>query len=245
MLTRHDSDGRYVYVSPASIRVIGYRPEELVGRHPLELVHPDDLERVEGTVSKARREGGGFELKHRVVRPHGSWVWVHVLARIERDAHGRSFGVRAVRDISAQRAAEAAIAEAERQSRTIIELSGDLLSRTDPDGRYLFASPSFAQVLGIEPEQLIGLYLRNFAHPRRRRALRRSQSRGSHEGKRRGRVPRPARGWKLRVGARAAARSPRRARPAGRGRAGGARHLPAEAAARKAGGSHPTLRAGV
>ncbi|MGP0048567.1 MAG: PAS domain S-box protein [Solirubrobacteraceae bacterium] len=165
MLTRHDADGRYVYVSPASVRVIGYRPEELVGRHPLEFVHPDEVERVAEIVSEALRAGDGFQVEHRVLRPDGSCVWVQSLVRLQRDEHGRLGGVGAVRDISAQRAAEAALAEAESQSRAIIELSGDMLSRTDPEGRYLFASPSSVAVVGLAPAELIGLRLRDFAHP--------------------------------------------------------------------------------
>jgi diguanylate cyclase (GGDEF)-like protein/PAS domain S-box-containing protein len=165
MLTAHDTDGRYVYVSPASVRVVGYRPEELIGRDPLEFVYGDDFERVRGAVREGRREGGGFQVEYRVLRPDGSCVWVQSLVRFQRDQHGRLVGVGAVRDISAQRAGEAALAEAESQSRAIIELSGDMLSRTDPEGRWLFASPSSVQIFGLEPEELIGLRCREFTHP--------------------------------------------------------------------------------
>ncbi len=36
-------DGTIVYESPAVERVLGYRPEELVGRHFSEFLHPDDI----------------------------------------------------------------------------------------------------------------------------------------------------------------------------------------------------------
>lgn len=36
-------DGRFVYVNPATASLLGYeRPEDLIGRSPLEFVHPDD-----------------------------------------------------------------------------------------------------------------------------------------------------------------------------------------------------------
>ncbi len=63
------------------------------------------------------------------------------------------------------RAREARLAQSERDLRAVIDLSGDLLSRTDADGRYLYASPSFAQVLGYAPDELIRRRLRDFAHP--------------------------------------------------------------------------------
>ncbi len=165
MLTRHDADARYLYVSPASVQVIGYRPEELIGRHPLDVVHPDDRALVQAAIDEALRAGGRFEVEHRVLRPDGSCVWVQSLVRLQHDEYGCLGGVGAVRDISARRAAEAAIVEAETQSRTIIELSGDVLSRTDPDGRYLFVSPSALQLLGLQPEELIGRRPLDLAHP--------------------------------------------------------------------------------
>jgi hypothetical protein len=42
-----DGAGTIVFTSPAVTRVLGYSPEELAGRSAFELVHPDDLPRVQ------------------------------------------------------------------------------------------------------------------------------------------------------------------------------------------------------
>ena len=42
----HDLEGRCTYVSPSSQEVIGFEPQELVGRKPWELAHPSDRERL-------------------------------------------------------------------------------------------------------------------------------------------------------------------------------------------------------
>src|SRR4029079_19620229 len=49
-LSRHDLDGRYLYVSPSSEALLGYTPEELVGdtAGELALIHPDDTGPVGG-----------------------------------------------------------------------------------------------------------------------------------------------------------------------------------------------------
>lgn len=41
-----DREGRYLFVSAAFQRIFGYAPEEVVGRHMIELVHPADRERT-------------------------------------------------------------------------------------------------------------------------------------------------------------------------------------------------------
>ena len=39
-----DARGNFVRVSPISISILGYAPEEMVGRSGAEFVYPDDLE---------------------------------------------------------------------------------------------------------------------------------------------------------------------------------------------------------
>ena len=39
-----EADGTVRFVSPAVERVLGYRPEEMVGTRALDYVHPEDLE---------------------------------------------------------------------------------------------------------------------------------------------------------------------------------------------------------
>ncbi len=46
LITLHDRQGVCLYASPASLRLLGYEPQELVGRHFQELIHPDDLAKV-------------------------------------------------------------------------------------------------------------------------------------------------------------------------------------------------------
>jgi diguanylate cyclase (GGDEF)-like protein/PAS domain S-box-containing protein len=113
-LSRHDPDGRYLYVSPASEAVLGYRPEELVGRTAAELgfVHPEDggdvgelrAEVVEGDRTTATASW-------RVVRPDGSVRWLETAVRSVPDADGVPHQVVAVtRDVSERKDAETRLA---------------------------------------------------------------------------------------------------------------------------------------
>ncbi len=44
MISVHKPDGTYLYVSPASEELIGYTPEELVGKNAFDNIHPEDQE---------------------------------------------------------------------------------------------------------------------------------------------------------------------------------------------------------
>jgi diguanylate cyclase (GGDEF)-like protein/PAS domain S-box-containing protein len=46
MVSIYDEQGRYAFANPAHRDVLGYDPEELLGRLPLDLLHPDEVESV-------------------------------------------------------------------------------------------------------------------------------------------------------------------------------------------------------
>ena len=60
MVTRIGLDERVQYASPSSARVVGWRPDQLVGTPALAGVNPEDLPRIEKLVAKleTRRDGG-------------------------------------------------------------------------------------------------------------------------------------------------------------------------------------------
>lgn len=69
-----DKEGRFLEVSSASEPILGYRPEELVGRKYIELVHPDDIEITAQTASTIRRGGAGKGFSNRYIRKDGKIV---------------------------------------------------------------------------------------------------------------------------------------------------------------------------
>ena len=112
-LSRQDLDGRFLYASPASAAVLGYAPDELLGRTTDELgfLHPEDAARVRATRWRLRRNGPTATVTWRVVRPDGSTGWVESAVRVVSDDSGRPYQLIAVnRDITARKEAEAELA---------------------------------------------------------------------------------------------------------------------------------------
>jgi PAS domain S-box-containing protein len=46
MISKHNWDRTYLYVSPACQKLLGYHPEELSGRSAYQVIHPDDVETI-------------------------------------------------------------------------------------------------------------------------------------------------------------------------------------------------------
>src|SRR3989440_1724622 len=53
-----DTNGKLLYVSPSTTRLLGYMPDELVGRIAFELIHPDDVETTVQVLATIVREPG-------------------------------------------------------------------------------------------------------------------------------------------------------------------------------------------
>jgi PAS domain S-box-containing protein len=113
-------DSRYIYMSPASEQVLGYRPEEMVGRKPVEFVPAEDHTGLdEGTARLLNaRPGAMFEDRARMQRKDGSIIWVDVKSSLAADDQGRLGVVAVARDVTQRVAAHEAL---ERKSEELEE----------------------------------------------------------------------------------------------------------------------------
>lgn len=122
-LTRH-------YVSPASIDIIGYTPEEAVKIHPLDQIHPEDAAAVQlVSAQMAAGQDRGVSV-NRIRHKDGHWVWVEVNFRLIRDpATGEPREILGtMRDISARKQAEEAMEQARAEAERANQAKSDFLT---------------------------------------------------------------------------------------------------------------------
>jgi PAS domain S-box-containing protein len=81
-----DRRGRFIEVSPSSVSILGYRPEEITGRTGIEFLHPDDVETTRSEMRQARRGRLMRNFETRYVHKDGQFVtlaWSGVWSEIE------------------------------------------------------------------------------------------------------------------------------------------------------------------
>ena len=69
-----DRRGQFIEISPSSMTILGYRPEEMIGRTGLEFIYLEDLERTRNEMRQARRGGQIQNFETRYVHKNGSIV---------------------------------------------------------------------------------------------------------------------------------------------------------------------------
>jgi PAS domain S-box-containing protein len=109
-------DGTIRYESPSVERLLGWRPDELIGTQVLDYVHPDDVAHVVDAI--ARRLADPVPVnpptEFRVRARDGSWRILAAMSRVTRDPTGAVMLVVNSRDVTEQRALEERLRRAER-----------------------------------------------------------------------------------------------------------------------------------
>lgn len=109
-------DGRVEYVSPSVTRLLGYMPDDIVNRHGLELVHPEDADPLLASVRAASEAGASScRVEYRYRHIDGRYVWFESAVRIVKDGAGALAGtVFTSRDISERKQIEEQLREAQK-----------------------------------------------------------------------------------------------------------------------------------
>ena len=83
LVALHATDGRYEWVSPSVTALLGYTPEQLVGTHPVDYLHPEDA-----AAALLRTHGGHAPPvePQRVRHADGHYVWLETLTQPILDA---------------------------------------------------------------------------------------------------------------------------------------------------------------
>lgn len=166
LVSEADKAGFFRYLSPSHGPILGFEPEELVGKWLYDLMHPDDLERMQiifqATLPALKSARAEFRYRH----ASGHYIWLETIAKCTTDKLNRITGaVFTSRDVTQRIRTEKALRNSEEQLRRITDHMPALVSTADPGGIFTYLSPSHRGILGFDPEAMIGTCLWDWMHP--------------------------------------------------------------------------------
>ncbi|MBS1882371.1 MAG: PAS domain S-box protein [Actinobacteria bacterium] len=163
MASRHTPDGAYTYASAATRGLLGYEPEELIGRSTFELIHPDDVDDVRGAHSSLLRDHDRVDVRYRYRHKDGSYIECETIARAVRDEDGEL-----VETIVVKRDIDDAIAgdELRRQWEICFKRTSRGITVSDAEtGTIVSLNPALAEMHGGTVGDYVGKPLRSLFAP--------------------------------------------------------------------------------
>jgi PAS domain S-box-containing protein len=158
LICRYLADGTLTFVNDAYCRFYNLPREELVGSKFWQFIHEEDRTWIENELDELTVDQTMHTTIHREVLPGGEIRWVEWTDKLLREQGSSLPEYQAVgRDITEQMLAEKALRESEIRFRLVAENATDMISLHDPQNlAYIYASPSSQDILGYNPEELIG-----------------------------------------------------------------------------------------
>ena len=161
------ADGKRTYASAASKALLGYEPEEMLAIRSQDSIHPDDAKRVLDIMANGWCDGKRVvhTISYRLRRKDGSYVWVETTGQTVDIAGQREQRLLIIRNIEQRRMAEQRLRDSEARYRLLADNSTDMVFQLDQDLVRRYVSPACRELLGYEPEEMIGVKPLSMAHP--------------------------------------------------------------------------------
>ena len=117
-----DLNGNVQYTGPPIKDILGYEPEERIGKSSFEIVHPEDVEHVTALFETAIATSKPGRAEYRARHADGHYVWVEAIGSLVFDDTGQAVGgILNIRDITDRRKAEKKLREGEERFRELFE----------------------------------------------------------------------------------------------------------------------------
>jgi PAS domain S-box-containing protein len=150
----HNLDATFKYVSPSVQTLLGYNPEEMIGKYPEEYVHPDDLIKFKMRIGSIIKDKELFSEQVRLRNSKGEYIWFETNASLVYENNVPVSFQSSTRDITQRKKAEQIIEDTLLQERQLNELRTNLVSTISHE----FRTPMTTIRTSAE---LITMYLQN------------------------------------------------------------------------------------
>jgi len=153
-----DSAGLVTQVSPSAEAILGFRPEEMVGRNTGDFIDPDDLEVARAGMRALRRGRRAKNYDSRFIHKDGRAVTLSWMANWSEPVQRHFF---IGRDMTESRLAQETLHESEQLARNIIETALDAFVQTNETGTIINWNSQAEKIFGWPRDDILGKDLTN------------------------------------------------------------------------------------
>ena len=167
LITVLGEDGIIRYESPTIERILGYLPEERIGKNAFDYLHPDDRHSSKKTFAEALDNPGQVQppVEFRICHKDGSWRYMETTRTNLLQDPAVEGVVSNSRDITERRQTEEALRESEERFRTAFEDAPIGVALVGLDRSHLKVNRAYCEMLGYTEEELLAKPHPEIIHP--------------------------------------------------------------------------------
>ncbi len=151
-----DGEGRIIYDSPSSEKILGYPAGYTLGKTPFDFIHPDDIEQVRNDLSEVNdRRNPGVPTEFRIRRADSTYLWVESTGVNMIGVPGVDGIVITTRSITERRKAEAINSRLS----SIVESSDDAIISKSLDGVITSWNTGAERMFGYNANEVLGKHV--------------------------------------------------------------------------------------
>ena len=174
---KNDSDWTMEFISEGCKKLIGYHPEDIIDNKKvafIDIIHPEDREKVRNKINKALNDYNQFELEYRVYTKNNEIKWVWERGRcVTVNQNGTAILEGFLSDISRRKQAEKDLKTSEKKFRSYVENSPIGIFVADKNGYYLDVNQAASNMTGYTRKELIGMNLIDIIQDKYKKKVRR------------------------------------------------------------------------
>ncbi len=160
-----DLEGHVGFVNPRAAHMLGYQPDQIVGRHLNQLLHPSEREPIAALLTRGKQAiSQQHDVRMRGAGGHDCWTIVAASSIVNETAEVTGM-LCMLTDIGERKRAEEELSRSEAELRAIFEGAAMGVALTDASTRIVQSNPVLERMLGYGPEELAGKTLLALTHP--------------------------------------------------------------------------------
>ena len=160
-----DADGITKYQSPNIEKWFGWKPVDIIGTNGLEMVHPDDIERIQKELINVVKKERSSTIEFRFKCKDGNYKWIELTAQ----NCIRDIAIQGVllnyHDITERKQAEENLLESQEKLKLIIDTSPIGICTVDMLGNFVTTNQAYERMVGYAKEEIAGLSFFDVTHP--------------------------------------------------------------------------------
>ncbi len=164
MIMRSDNRGVYNYVSPVATSIVGYTPEEIIGKTLFDFIHPDERKYSLDYFNQLIADKNTvFEFTGRIRHKQGHYIWLEATGHVWWSSEGNLQSVFTIaRDITSRKEAEVALQKSAEEIEDLYNNAPCGYHSLDKNGRIVQINDTELAWLGYERDEVLGHHVSEF-----------------------------------------------------------------------------------